>query len=288
MAIDYDKLMNWPFPDLVHTYTARDTALYALGAGCGADPLDTADLRFVYEQAKNFAALPTMAVVLGYPGFWLQDPKTGADWKKVLHGEQSLTLHKPLPTSGTVIGRTRVDEIVDKGAGKGALLTSTREIVDKATGTLLASVKSLSFMRGDGGFGGPAKPSPKPHAIPDRKPDHSVDTPTSLRQALIYRLSGDYNPLHADPAVAKSAGFERPILHGLSTYAVAGRAVLKACCGGDPAKLKRFDVRFSAPVYPGETVQTQIWRDKNVVSFRCRIPARDIIVLDNGRAEISG
>lgn len=285
MPIDYQKLKTWPFPDLEHRYEAKDTILYALGVGCGADPMDRTELPFVYEDGLK--ALPTMAVVLGYPGFWLKDPATGVDWRKILHGEQGLVIHKPLPASGTVIGRTRVTEIVDKGPGKGALLYSDRDVLDKATGDLLATLTSTTFIRGEGGFGGPSGPSPAPHVLPERAPDVTVDLKTLPQAALIYRLSGDDNPLHADPDVAAVAGFERPILHGLCSYAVAGRAVLKACCGNDPTRLKRFDLRFSAPVMPGETIRTEIWRDGSTVSFRARVVERDVVVLNNGRAEVA-
>lgn len=282
MPIDYKTLKSWPFKDLEHRYEARDTILYALGLGAGSDPMDEDDLRFVYEE--NLLALPTMAVVLGYPGFWVKDPATGVDWKKVLHGEQGIILHKPLPATGTVIGRTRVTEIVDKGAGKGALMFSERDVIDKASGTLLATLTSTSFMRGDGGFGGPSGPTPEPHALPTRAPDLSVDLKTLPQAALIYRLSGDYNPLHADPKVAAAGGFPRPILHGLCTFGVAGRAILKACCGNDPARLKRIQLRFSAPVFPGETIRTEMWRDGKQISFRARVVDRDLVVLNNGLA----
>ena len=284
MPIDYDKLRNWPFPDLEHSYSERDTMLYALGVGCGHDPLDERDLRHVYEDGLQ--ALPTMAVVLGHPGFWLKDPETGVDWRKVLHGEQGLVLHRPLPAAGTVIGRSRVTEIIDKGAGKGALMYSERDVVDKASGALLCTVTSTTFMRGEGGFGGPTGPAPAPHEMPNGDPELVLDLPTLPQAALIYRLSGDYNPLHADPKIAQAVGFPRPILHGLATYGVAGRAILRACCGDDPARLKRLDVRFSAPVYPGETIRTEMWLDGATVSFRCRVLERDTVVLNNGLAVI--
>ncbi|MFN3853529.1 MAG: MaoC/PaaZ C-terminal domain-containing protein [Phreatobacter sp.] len=285
MPIDYNKLKSWPFPDLEHRYEAKDTILYALGVGCGGDPLDRSELPFVYEEGLK--ALPTMAVVLGYPGFWLKDPNTGVDWRKVLHGEQGLVIHKPLPATGTVIGRTRITEIVDKGPGKGALIYSDRDVIDKASGDLLATLTSTTFVRGEGGFGGPSGPAPEPHPLPERAPDESVDLKTLPQAALIYRLSGDWNPLHADPDVAAGAGFPQPILHGLCTYAVAGRAILKACCGNDPTRLRRLDVRFSAPVMPGETIRTEIWKDAGTVSFRARVVERDVVVLNNGRAQVA-
>lgn len=282
MAIDYANLRSWKFADLEHPYGAKDTILYALGIGCGNDPTDPDDLPYVYEEGLR--ALPTMAVVLGYPGFWLKDPKTGVDWKRLLHGEQGIVIHRPLPPAGAVIGRTRVTEIVDKGAGKGALLFSERDVLDKATGDLLCTLTSTTFLRGDGGFGGPSGPVPEPHRLPERAADLSVDLPTLPQAALIYRLSGDYNPLHADPAVAAAAGFPRPILHGLCTFGVAGRAILKACCGNDPTKLKRLQVRFSAPVFPGEAIHTEIWTDGATISFRARAIERDLVVLNNGFA----
>lgn len=286
MPIDPDKLRNWPFPDLTHSYTTRDTILYALGIGCGADPTDEHDLRFVYED--GLFALPMMAVVLGYPGFWLKDQNTGADWRKVLHGEQGLVIHKPLPASGTVIGRSRVTGLVDKGPDKGALLLQERDIVDKATGELLASVTATAVLRGDGGFGGPSGAAPEPHRLPDRAPDVTCDLPTLPQAALIYRLSGDYNPLHADPKVARSVGFPRPIMHGLCSYGVAGRAILKTCCDDDPARLKAMALRFSAPAFPGETIRTEIWRDGGAVSFRARVVERDVLILNNGLARVAG
>ena len=259
--------------------------LYALGLGLGSDPLDRSQLRFVYEDGLR--ALPSMGVVLGYPGFWMRDPETGIDWKKVLHGEQGLRIFKPLPASGTVVGRTRVTNVVDKGAGKGALVFSERDILDERTGEVLCRVTSTTFARGNGGFGGPSGPTPPPHPVPERAPDASISFPTSPRAALIYRLSGDYNPLHADPDVARIAGFERPILHGLCTFGIAAYGVLAGVAGGDPERLVSLDVRFTSPVFPGETVVTEIWTGEDgVASFRARVEERDVVVLNNGRAEV--
>ena len=297
MAFDPDILLNHDFGALEHSYTERDTALYALGVGLGFDPADEAQIRFVYEE--DMAALPSMAVILAYPGFWLKEPWTGVDWVRVLHGEQGIRIHQPLPPAATVVGRTRVTAVVDKGAEKGALIYSEREVTDKATGALLCTLTQSAFARGDGGFakpGNPAKPGGpgnsdgrgKPvHALPDRPPDMVAELPTLPQAALIYRLSGDLNPLHADPKVALAAGFGRPILHGLATLGVAGHAILRSCCGYDPARLRAMDLRFSAPVYPGETLATEMWRDGAVVSFRTRAVERDIVVLNNGRAEIA-
>jgi acyl dehydratase len=285
MAIVYDKLMALKIPQVERTYTARDPIFYALSLGLGQDPLKADELPFVYEDRVK--VLPTFPVVVAQPGFWARDLDTGIDWVKVLHGEHDLVLHKPLPASGTVTSATRVLDVIDKGAGKGALIYSQRTVHDKASGELYATITQTSFCRGDGGFGGPQKPAPEPHALPTRAPDVVCDLATRPEMALLYRWNADMNPLHADPAIAKSAGFPRPILHGLGTVGVAGHAILREMCGYDPARFKSIAVRFSAPVYPGETIRTEMWRDGAVVSFRARVVERDVVALNNGRAEIA-
>jgi acyl dehydratase len=286
MAIDANKLLNWKFPDIEHTYTQKDTMLYALGLGCGSEAGDADDLKFVYEE--GLVALPTMAVVLASPGNWLGSKESTIDYTKVLHGEQYLTLHRPIPPSGTLIGRGRIVDLLDKGKEKGAVLSAERKLFDKASGALIATMTSAAMARGDGGFGGKSGPQPAPHAIPQSAPAKHVDIKTHLNSALIYRLSGDRNPLHADPKAAIAGGFKTPILHGLCTYGVAGRAVLRACCGGDPARLKSLQVRFSSPVFPGETIRTEMWPEGNRVSFRARVVERDVVVLNNGLATVAG
>jgi acyl dehydratase len=247
--------------------------------------MDKDQLRFVYEEGLR--ALPTMATVLGYAGFWLKRADTGVDWVKVVHAEQEIRLHKPLPVEGRLVGRTRVTGLVDKGAGKGALLYSERRVTD-AAGDLVATLDQTTFLRGDGGCGGTTGPARVPHPTPERMPDLVVDLTTQASQALIYRLNGDTNPLHADPAVATKAGFPRPILHGLATYGVVGHALLKGLCGYRPERLKAIDCRFTAPVFPGETIRTEIWREGDGhAAFRARVTERDIVVLANGRAEIA-
>jgi acyl dehydratase len=284
MAIVYEKLLALKIPDVEHSYGPMDCILYALGLGLGQDPMNEDELAFVYE--KNLKALPTFALMQGYSPYWLRDPEIGLNWTKVVHGEQGLVLHRPVAAQGAVIGTTRVVDVVDKGEDKGALVFSERKVTDKASGALLATLTQTTFCRADGGFGGPKSETPPPHAIPERAPDLVCDLPTRPEMALIYRLSGDVNPLHAEPEFAKAAGFPRPILHGLATFGVAGHALLKVMCGYDPARLTAIAGRFSAPVYPGETIRTEIWRDANVVSFRARVVERDVIALNNGRAEI--
>ena len=286
MALDPGKILNWKFPDIEHTYTEKDTILYALGLGCGTDPGEPDDLKFVYEQ--GLLALPTMAVVLASPGNWLGSKESTVDYTKVLHGEQYLTLHRPLPAEGKVVGRGRIVELLDKGKDKGAVLYAERTIVDKASGEKVATLTSAAMLRGDGGFGGKPGPQPEPHKIPEGKPARHLDLKTHVNSALIYRLSGDRNPLHADPKAAEAGGFKTPILHGLCTYGVAGRAIVKACCGNDPARLKSLQVRFSSPVFPGETIRTEMWPDGQRISFRARAVERDVVVLNNGLATVAG
>jgi acyl dehydratase len=282
--LPYEQMMALPPIETFATYTARDTILYALGLGVGSDDCcDPAQLPFLYEQGLR--ALPTMPLVIAYPGFYLKDPIYEVDWRRVLHGEQRLTVHRPVPAAASIRSVLSFDDIHDKGPDKGALLFATRRLFDAQTGDLIATVGSTSFLRGDGGCGGRTESAPAPHPIPDRAPDHIVDLPTRTDQALLYRLSGDMNPLHADPAVARSAGFPRPILHGMCTYGIVGRAILSVACGHDPSRLIQFDARFSAPVFPGETIRTEIWRDPNgTLSVRARVVERDVVVLGNGFA----
>jgi acyl dehydratase len=285
MTIVYDKLMALEIAPAEQVYEPKDCMLYALGVGLGHDPMNEDELGFVYE--KNLKVLPTMATVLAHSGSLVRNPNSGINWVMVVNGEQGFTLHRPLAAHGTLVGRTRIVEVIDKGAGKGALLLTERKITDKATGALVGTVTQTIFCRGDGGFGGPARQTPPPHPIPSRAPDTVCDLGTRPEMALIYRLSGDYNPLHAEPAAAKAAGFDRPILHGLGTFGVSGHALLKTMCGYDPARLTSFSGRFSAPVFPGETIRTEMWCDGPVVSFRARVIERDVIAINNGRAELT-
>jgi acyl dehydratase len=284
MAFSYEKILNWPFDEVVETYSMRDSVIYALGLGFGFNPTDPDELKYVYENGLR--TFPTMPVVLGHPGPWMTDPESGIDYVKVLHGEQHLEIHQDLPVEGTVVAENKVIDVVDKGAAKGALITSERKLFEQTSGDLLCTQKSVIFARGNGGFGGPVTASPKPHVLPDREPDATVDIATSPQAALLYRLNGDYNPLHADPAIAEKAGFKAPILHGLASFGIAARAVLQSLNNTDSSRLKSFGLRFSAPVYPGETISTEIWRDGNEVSFRARVPERDVIALTNGLAVV--
>lgn len=283
--MNIETLLNWPFAPVEQTYSFRDTILYALGLGLSGDPLDRDELRFTYESGLQ--ALPTMPVVLCSPGNWYRRPEAGIDWVKMLHGEQRLLLHRPLPIAATVVGITRIKDIVDKGIDKGAMLYVEREISDKETGAPLATIGQTLVLRGNGGCGSTTTQVPVPHVMPERPPDLRVERLIDPRAGLIYRLSGDYNPLHADPDVAARAGFRAPIFHGLGSFGMAGCEVLRHACGFAPERLHSMAVRFTAPVYPGERLQTSVWIDGDTVSFRARVEARNLTVLDNGVARIA-
>lgn len=284
--INYDGLMARRFPPVEHRYTEKDSILYALGLGLGQDPMSPSHLKATYEGAEGFGALPAMVNVLTYPGFWAMEPDTGLTWQKILHGEQSITLHASLPSNGAVVGRTRITGIVDKGPGKGALIYSERDISNIEDGTKIATVASTAFARGDGGFGGSNDSVRQAHTLPDTEPDAVLDFTPPVSAALTYRLSGDMNPLHADPKVARQAGFDRPILHGMCTFGIASWSITEALAGGDFAALKHMQLRFSSPVYPGETIRTEMWERGGEVSFRARVVERDILVLNNGLARL--
>lgn len=283
--IDYRELVGRTVDERTSTYRAEDTILYALATGFGFDPMDTRQLRYVYEE--GLIALPCMSLVLGYPGFWLKNPVYAVDWPKLLHAEEAFRIHQPLPIAGTITGRTVVTAIIDRGADKGAFIYSTKEVRNQADGALLATINSTTVARGDGGFDGPTGPRPPAVDLPKREPDQNCDLPTLPQQALIYRLCGDFNPLHADPAVAKQGGFERPILHGRCTMATAHHALIRSCCDYDATRLRAMQVRFTAPFYPGETLRTRIWREGDQVYFDAASVERGVTVLGNGLAEIA-
>lgn len=284
MAIDPQKLLALSVPDIAHRYAEKDAILYALGIGLGQEPLDERQLRFVYEQ--DLQVLPTFAVVLAASPFFLRDQEIGIDFQKIVHGEQGLVLHRTLRPRGHVVGRNRILDVIDKGAGTGALLYTERVLADADSGETIATLTQTIVCRGDGGFGGTQRATPAPHPLPGRVPDFVCDLASRPETALIYRLSGDLNPLHADPQFARGAGFARPILHGLATFGICAHAILRMVCDYAPERLRAIAGRFSAPVFPGETIRTEIWRDGGVVSFRARVPERDIVALNNGRAEV--
>ena len=282
--MNLQTLISREFPALEQSYGAKDTILYALGVGVGADPMDPKELPFVYE--KSLRIIPSQATVIAYPGPWLMDPALEIDYVKVLHGEQGIVFERPLAPAATVRGEYEVLAVDDKGPGKGALISFEKRIVDAKDGAIICRVRATYFLRGDGGCGSWKEAPAVPPALPDRAPDRVVDLPTLPRQALIYRLNGDYNPVHIDPAVAAKAGFAMPILHGLCTFGIACFGLIQQVCGGDPARLAEIFVRFSRPVYPGDTIRLEMFEEKNAWRFRARTQERDEVVLDRGLARL--
>lgn len=289
--IDAERLLAWSFPEIEHSYSQRDTMLYALALGIGRNPCDPQALRFVEDTAAPLLALPTMAVVIGFPGSWMQDPATGIDFARIVHGEEELLLHHPLPAAAIVIARHKVVKVVDKGPGRGATITYDKDLFLRDGGTHLATVRHTTFARGDGGFSGvPVPQSATPTVafnLPDRAPDDIAVVLGLPQQALLYRLCGDRNPLHSDPATARAAGFDRPILHGLCTFGMAADVLLSQWAGGDPARLASLRARFSKPVFPGETLLIESWREGREIQFRVLVRERDAVVLNQGYATLN-
>lgn len=258
------------------SWTERDVILYHLGLGAGTASLDPAELGWVYE--KDLRVLPTFAMVAGQgvsagavKPAGMNLPGIDIDLRKILHGGQSLTLHAPIPASGTATVSSRVADVWDKG--KAAVIVLEQTAAD-ADGNPLWTSGMQIWARGEGGFGGDAGPEASA-AAPEREPDKVLVSPTSTQQALVYRLSGDLNPLHADPAFAKMAGFDQPILHGLASYGVVCKAVVDGLLDGDPSRVQSFSVRFAGSLYPGETIDTAVWRDGDRLTLLATCPERD-------------
>ncbi|TCN58433.1 acyl dehydratase [Rhodococcus sp. SMB37] len=257
-------------------WTERDVILYHLGLGAGTNSMDSAELRWAYE--KDLQVVPTFAMVAGQgvsagPArpVSMNLPGIDIDLRKILHGGQSLTVHAPIPAAGSATISSRVADVWDKGKAAVIVLEQSARGAD---GSPLWTSAMQIWARGEGGFGGDSGPESAASA-PERAADQVVVTPTGTAQALVYRLSGDMNPLHADPAFAKMAGFDRPILHGLASYGVVCKAVVDGVLAGDPTRVQSFSVRFAGSLYPGETIETSVWRDGDTLTLLATCPERD-------------
>ncbi len=282
--MDVKKVLAKQFGTIEQNYTFKDTVLYALGVGLGAKPLDPKHLRFLYED--GLLAMPSMANVLGHPGFWAKDPDYAIDWKQLLHAEQRMMMYSAIPPEGKVASDIDIMGIRDLGI-RGSMIHQRKTLRDAVTGKNIATTISSLMLRGDTGTGNHGDAPDELEKLPETVPDLSVDVEAAEILPLIYRLSGDLNPLHIDPAVAEVAGFPRPILHGLATKGIATYAVLSEYCDLDPARLASMSLRFSRPVLPGDKLRFDFWSSTpGIVRFRAFVPARDQVVLDRGLAEI--
>lgn len=281
MAINYEEIMSLEDKGLEFSYTQRDSIIYGLGIGLGKDPMDTTELKYVYEN--GLIAFPSMATNFQYKSPLLLKAKL--NMLMVVHGEQGITLHQPMPSNADVFLDTRVINCFDRGESKGAIIETETKVRLKKDDSSLCTLISKTFARGDGGFGGEDVPASTPIEL-DSNPDIIHEVTTTEDQALIFRLSGDSNPLHTDPNFAKMAGYPKPILHGLCSYGVACRSIVEALCEKDSKKLKKFNVRFSSPVFPGETIVTEMWKKDDEIHFQSKVKERDKVVLKNGVCEI--
>ncbi len=270
-------------------YTDRDSLLYAVAVGMGRDPLDAKELEYVCETVGS-RVLPTASTVITRTkkpggGGGLGAVMAKMNFALMLHGEQRLQIHQVIPAAAETLVSNKTTGVYDKGEGRGALVTS-ETLVKLSDGSPLFTLGSTLFFRGDGGFGGKADGAPVPHVLPEREPDAVCEMPGRVDQAMVYALCGDRNPLHRDPEFAKKAGFDVPILHGLCSYGIACHAVVKTMLDYDQTQMTGFDVRFSSPVFPGETQVVEMWKDDKVISFRVRLKERNVVSINNGKCTI--
>jgi hypothetical protein len=294
--MDLQHVIGLRFAPTEQDYEMRDSLLYALSLGMGSDPLDADELTYVYEglASRPQHVVPSQCMILGWQPFWQNDPATGIAWKQILHGEEHFQIHRPLKAVGQVRTEHRLVNVHDKGPARGALLQMNTELFDRASGEHLASLQSLQFMRGDGGCGSWGEPAarvaPLTPIADDMRPLAAIEYRTSLQAALLYRAaSRDWMPIHADPAVAQEAGFERPISHGLNNLGLACRAILKTCARGKPERMRSLAARFVAPGLPGDTVSIEIFEGEGAtLRFRATAVERGARLLDRGTCALQG
>jgi len=279
VGIDYERIKNWPIPPITAAYTRNDTMRFARGVGAGMPgPLQAEDQKFLRDDAM-LQALPMMAVVLNEGPMWTQDPATEIDWTQTIHAEECVTMYRPLAPEGELLAEYRIDEIYDKGRGKGALIYESRRL-SQPGGTRVAELQIATFLRANGGFGGPSLISPKPHEIPsDRPPDEAIELLTPVGEAAIYALLPEF----VDALKFAGQRDDQVMLRGACAFGIAGRGVLKLCCGNDPARLRKMKLRYAGPTFTGETVRIEVWHgDRGTASFQVRAVERNALVMKSG------
>ncbi len=281
MPIDRDKALGADLGERSSGWSVDDVILYHLGVGAGDPATDPNELGYTYE--KGLKVLPSFVVVAGgrrpsQGGGGFNIPGVEFNLAQLLHGEQEIEIHRPLPTSAETRTRGRVADIYDKG--KAAVLIMENEARDAESDELLYTTRMAAFIRGEGGFGGPAGPQPG-NVPPERSPDGVIETRTLPQQALLYRLSGDKNPLHADPEFAKMAGFDTPIIHGLCSYGIACKAIVDHVLDGDPTRVASYAARFRGVAFPGETYLTSWWREGDRILLSVSSKERDAPIISN-------
>ena len=284
MPIDPSKALGAELGEGTYTYTKDDVILYHLGLGAGVPATDPKELEYTYE--KNLKVLPSFGVIptFGAMGGMGNVEGLSFNFAMLLHGEQDLEVHQPIPPEATITNRGKVAEIWDKG--KAALVVLQVDSSDESGQPLFTNRFSL-FLRGEGGFGG--EPGPKAgNKKPDREPDGVVEKTLMPQQALIYRLSGDKNPLHADPEFAKMAGFEPPIIHGLCSYGVVCKAIVDNVLDGDTTKVVGWKARFAGVGYPGETYVISYWKEGDKILVEAKSKERDAIIISNAAVTVRG
>lgn len=291
MSVDPEKLLAAPPAEVHFTYTPRDTMLHGLAIGLGMDPLDAAQLRFVYDDGRGLQVFPTLSTVLGWvdllrdPRF--ADPAWGIDPADMVVGHLAFRSHQRLPVAGEGLARSSFAEVVDKGEGRAALVRVRKAVLSPAE-ALLATLDTWLYVRGAGGFGGQSEGGPQPVVLPDRPADAVCDLPTPPNLALMFRLVlGDHNALHADPDHARRVGFPRPILHGIANLSIGVHAALRALLAYDAARIAGAQARMSGPVLPGDTLRTHLWRRDEAIVFRTVALERDARVMDGGRVDLA-
>ena len=284
MPIDPEKALGTVISDGPGSWSRDDVILYHLGVGAGVPPTDPNELEYTYE--KNLKVLPSFGVipVFGALGGLGNVPGLSFNFAMLLHGEQDIELHQPIPPEAKVSSTGHVAEIWDKG--KAALVVLEAKTVDASGDPLFTNRFSL-FLRGEGGFGGESGPKAG-NVPPDREPDGVIESTTLPQQALIYRLSGDKNPLHADPEFAKMGGFDRPIIHGLCSYGVVCKAVVDGVLGGDVTRVARYQARFAGVAFPGETYQTSYWREGDKILIQAASKQRGAPIITNAAITVRG